>query len=59
MKKIWDFFNGNKTLFGTLILAVVGAGVIPEHTLGYQFLLWLGGILAGGGVVHKITKKGK
>jgi hypothetical protein len=58
MKKVWEFFNGNKTLFGTLILAVVGAGVVPEHTFGYQFLMWLGGILAAGGVAHKLKKGG-
>ncbi len=56
MKVIWDWLNGNKTLIGTLILALVGSGIIPDHTFLYQFLLWIGGLLAGGGLVHKLKK---
>jgi len=56
MAKIWEWFNGNKTVIGTLILAVLSTGIIGDHTFGYQILLWLGGILAGTGVVHKMVK---
>ena len=55
MKAIWDWFNGNKTIIGTLILTVTPM-LLGDHTLGFQFLMWLGGIMAGGGVVHKLAK---
>jgi len=58
-KKLWNWLNGNKTLLGTLLLAILGMGFIPEHTFIFEFLMWLGGLLAGGGVVHKIIKGGK
>ena len=56
MAKIWEWFNGNKTVIGTLILAVLSTGLIGDHTFGYEVLLWLGGILAGTGVAHKLAK---
>jgi len=56
MKKLWEWLNGNKTIIGTLILAIAGTGLIPDHTVLYQFLLWAGGLLAGGGLVHKVAK---
>ena len=56
MKKIWEWLNGNKTVIGTLILAVLSTGIVPDHTLGYEVMLWLGGLLAGVGVVHKAVK---
>ena len=57
MKKLWEWFSGNKTIIGALILAILGTQLIPEHTFLYQFLLWIGGLLAGTGVVHKILKR--
>ena len=33
MAKIWEWLNGNKTVIGALILAVLGVGIIGEHTL--------------------------
>jgi hypothetical protein len=59
MSKIWEWLNGNKTVIGALILAVLGTGIIGEHTLGYQLLFWLGGLLAGTGVIHKFAKPAK
>jgi len=56
MSKIWEWLNGNKTVIGALILAILGTGIISDHTLGYQILLWLGGLLAGGGLAHKVAK---
>ena len=56
MQKLWDWFNGNKTVIGALILAVLGTGILGEHTFAYQVLIWLGGLLAGGGLVHKVAK---
>lgn len=56
MKKLWQWLDGNKTILGTLLLAFIGTGVIPEHTFFYALLQWLGGFLAAGGMVHKIIK---
>jgi len=53
---IWNWFNGNKTQLGALIIAIVASGFIPEHTFGYTVLAWLGPVLAGLGVGHKIVK---
>ncbi len=55
MGAIWEWLNGNKTVIGTLILTVTPMFLEP-HTLGFQFLVWAGGLLAGGGVVHKVLK---
>ena len=56
LKVIWEWFDGNKTIIGTLILAVLSTGIIPAGTFGYEFLQWLGGLLAGVGVLHKMAK---
>lgn len=57
--KIWDWLNGNKTLIGTLILAVAEAGIIPMNDSWHSFLVWAGTTLAGVGLAHKVFKKGK
>ena len=56
LKKIWDWLNGNKTAIGALCLALAGSGLIGEQTLAYTLLVWLGGVLGGVGVIHKIAK---
>ena len=56
LKKLWNWLNGNKTLFGALILLLLQYGIVPEHTFLYEFLIWLGGLLAGTGAVHKLFK---
>jgi len=55
MQKIWEWLNGNKTIIGTLILTVTPM-LLGDHTFAFQFLMWLGGLLAGVGVVHKAVK---
>jgi hypothetical protein len=56
---IWNWFNGNKTNIGLLLLAlskIVPPGVI---VFGYDlqtFLVWAGGALTTVGVAHKIVK---
>lgn len=55
MKKIWEWFDGNKTVIGTLILTITPM-LLGSHTIGFEFLMWLGGILAGVGVAHKALK---
>ena len=57
LKAIWDWLNGNKTLIGTLILVLVNQdGCIFGNCVVEDFLQWLGGLLAGVGVVHKLAK---
>lgn len=53
---IWAWLDGNKTIIGTLILTLLGMGFISDQTFLYEFLMWFGGILAGGGVAHKLIK---
>jgi hypothetical protein len=56
-QKIWDWLNGNKTLLGTLILVIVEQeGDLFGNALIEEVALWLGGLLAGTGVVHKFIK---
>jgi hypothetical protein len=55
MTKIWEWLNGNKTVIGTLILVATPL-LLGEHTFGYELLMWLGGLLAGVGVAHKVVK---
>lgn len=55
LKVLWEWFNGNKTQLGGLIIAIIASGFIPEG-LVYDILAWVGGILAGTGVAHKVLK---
>ena len=60
LEKLWNWLNGHKTLFGLVLLQVgqwmpegiVVLGFIPAK----EAVLWLAGILAGTGVVHKLFK---
>ena len=54
-QKIWDWLDGNKTLVGTVILVVTPL-LIGEHTFAFDILMWLGGFLTGGGILHKAIK---
>jgi len=57
LQKIWDWFNGNKTVIGTLILVLAEAdGELFGIPIVEQFALWFGGLLAGTGFIHKIVK---
>ncbi len=58
--KIWDWLNGNKTTIGFALLTA--AGHIPEETVVFDIpvasvLYWVGGLLTGGGLTHKVKKK--
>lgn len=59
---IWEWFNGNKTKLGALILGI--AALLPEGIVLFDTfdlkvaLIWLGGILGGVGVAHLVAKKG-
>lgn len=52
-KSVWKWLDGNKTLFGTLMLAAVP--YVP-HPLAQTTLIILGTALGGVGVFHKIAK---
>lgn len=52
---IWDFLNGNKTIFGALFLALASSGFIPEGVIT-DILNWLGLTLGAGGAAHKLVK---
>lgn len=52
-KILWQWLDGNKTVFGTLMLGV--APYIPYPSL-QQILTILGAALGGVGMAHKIIK---
>ena len=60
LEAIWNWLNGNKTIFGVLLLQL--GQWLPEGIVWFGFIpvkeavLWLGGILAGTGILHKIGK---
>jgi hypothetical protein len=58
--KIWNWLNGNKTVIGLTLLALTNQSffkqLLPDHTVLYQAIQWLAGLLAGGGIVHKLAK---
>jgi len=56
LKTLWEWFDGNKTAIGALLLAIAGSGLFPEHTFFYQLCMYLGALLGGGGLLHKIAK---
>ncbi len=57
LKVIWVWLNGNKTLFGMIIMYFVDKpGDLFGIAMVELFAAWLGGILLGGGVVHKVLK---
>ena len=56
---VWNWFNGNKTKIGTLLLAI--AALLPDGimVLGFDLkaeLIVIGGAFAGVGVVHMAVK---
>ena len=59
VKLILNWLNGNKTFFGMIILLFLQQGFIPSEGFLYDFLQWLGNLLAGVGVLHKIGKATK
>lgn len=56
--KIWNWFDGKKTAIGAALLLLHGVphlmGLIGPEAL--DVILYLGRALAGGGIVHKLTK---
>ena len=56
---IWNWLNGNKTIIGMALLWL--AQYIPPDTMLWfipakALLDWVGGLLTGVGVIHKIAK---
>ena len=60
IKKIWNWLNGNKTVIGLFLITLLSqpwfADILPVTSTAYQILYWAAGILAAGGVAHKIVK---
>ena len=55
LQKIWEWLDGNKTLIGTMLLVVTPV-LFGEHTFAFELFMWLGGLLTGGGMIHKVVK---
>jgi len=59
MQTLWNWLNGNKTIFGMVILSIAQSIPADTEVIGIPLvpvLNWLGGILTGAGVVHKMAK---
>jgi hypothetical protein len=66
MKKIWDYFNGKKTVIAAaLLVTATFLSTLLGDTLGYQsawldsiteLLRWIGMVLGGVGLGHKAVK---
>jgi len=56
LMKIWEWFNGNKTKLGTLMITLNVSQLYPEHTAIYIVFAYLGPLLAGVGVIHMAKK---
>jgi hypothetical protein len=59
MAALWNWFNGNKMIFGLFLLFL--AQNVPSDMLIWVIPLkalfdWVGGILTGVGAVHKLIK---
>jgi hypothetical protein len=53
-QKAWTWLDGNKTIIGGAMLVI--AEVIPSNTVLHAVLEIVGGILTGGGILHKYAK---
>lgn len=54
-KKILNWFDGKKTVIGSMML--MGAGYIPHDKIMHHLLFWGGQLLGGVGITHKAIKK--
>jgi len=54
--KIWEWFNGNKMAIGTLMIALNTSGLYSDLSAVYIVFSYLGPLLAGGGLLHKVVK---
>ena len=62
MKKMWNWFNGKKTLLGVVLVSVpvIWGGVEPllaEGGMSPERVAAIGGVIVGGiGILHKLLK---
>ena len=59
-RKIWDWFDGNKTTIGSVCIAIAAHVPADVEVIGISVqsvLYWLGGAIGGTGVAHKVGKK--
>lgn len=66
-KKVWDWFNGKKLVIGATCIGVsmylIDGLLWKQWHIGWpglvyinDFLVWAGGLLTGGGLIHKAVK---
>lgn len=56
-KGLWAWLDGNKMLLGTVILFFADMeGNLLGSIFVEQFAYWIGGIMMGGGFIHKLVK---
>ena len=57
---IWNWLNGNKTILGLFVLAMIQqpffTQFVPQASALWQALNWIFGLLATGGALHKLVK---
>jgi hypothetical protein len=63
LKKVWEWFNGNKTKLGALIFGFAQFWAAGEVSVFGLFdlhagLMWLAAALGTVGVAHMVAKKG-
>ena len=55
LKKLWDAFDGNKTLIALAIVELANLGVFGKYK---SLALFLAALIGGPGMIHKAVKIG-
>ena len=56
-QQIWDWLDGNKSLFGMVVLYFAEKpGLLFGSSVVEDLAMWVGSLLLGGGMVHKLAK---
>ncbi len=53
---LWQWFDGNKTKLGGLMIALNASALYPDHVFVYIIFAYLGPLLAGVGLAHMAIK---
>ena len=56
MLKIWDFFNGKKTVLSAVIIAIISFLNASEMSQYVKYVEYIADVLLAIGVIHKIVK---
>ncbi len=57
MKTILTFLNGKKTIIGLVLLQAATLPFMAEHPQIVTVMQWVGGVLTGTGITHRMFKK--